>query len=241
MADDYERDMILYSATLLPLKEYPFYQVSWSLEHELVFYAIAALVVPLAGIWALAAVLAGLGAWAFFAPPSFWDWHFVTTLQVDFLAGVIAYQVRSVMARLGAVMPALLGAACLYALIGLSVPFSGAVAWFLLLTALLNARLPWDRWPLRGLVVLGDASYSIYLSHWALIYLAAWWAGSVGLPGWAAEPWRFAVLCLCCIMSVALWHGLEKPFNRVGEWLVSLLSRPSEALRDPTRAADNPS
>jgi peptidoglycan/LPS O-acetylase OafA/YrhL len=237
MADNYDRDMILYSATLLPLKEYPFYQVSWSLEHELVFYALAAVIVPFAGVWALAAVLAGLGAWAFIAPPSFWDWHIITTLQTDFLAGVLAYQLRPITSRLGSALPALLGATCLYALVGQSVPFTGSAAWFFALTALINARARWERWPLRCLVILGDASYSIFLSHWALIYVAAWWTTHSPLPSWMAEPWRFLVLFACCALSVVLWHVVEGPFISIGEWLANRWSPPSQTAETDTRLA----
>ncbi|WP_158669500.1 acyltransferase family protein, partial [Bradyrhizobium guangdongense] len=49
-----------YSMTLLPQPSASVYDVSWTLEREIVFYAIAALTIPLVGIWGLAAVLAAL-------------------------------------------------------------------------------------------------------------------------------------------------------------------------------------
>jgi peptidoglycan/LPS O-acetylase OafA/YrhL len=50
----------LYSMTLLPQHGGPAYDVSWTLERELVFYALAAITVPVAGIPGLAVLLASL-------------------------------------------------------------------------------------------------------------------------------------------------------------------------------------
>src|SRR6266508_153090 len=49
-----------YSTTLLPQHGPSVYQVSWTLERELVFYALAAITIPLAGIAGLAVVLDAL-------------------------------------------------------------------------------------------------------------------------------------------------------------------------------------
>ena len=50
----------LYSMTLLPQQGAPAYDVSWTLEREVVFYALAAVTVPIAGIPGLAFVLGAL-------------------------------------------------------------------------------------------------------------------------------------------------------------------------------------
>ncbi|WP_199805423.1 acyltransferase family protein, partial [Bradyrhizobium lablabi] len=49
-------DHFLYSMTLLPQHGPSAYDVSWTLERELVFYSVAAVTVPLTGIYGLAAV-----------------------------------------------------------------------------------------------------------------------------------------------------------------------------------------
>jgi exopolysaccharide production protein ExoZ len=226
-----ELGFVGYSATLLPLREMPFLPVSWSLEHEVVFYALVALIVPLARAWGLAAVLAGLGVWAYLAPTSVWDWHLIAAPHVDFMAGVLAYLARPLTSRVGSVAPAIASAACLYALIAGSVPFSMAAASFFALTALINARLPWDEWPLRGLVALGDASYSIYLTHWALFLMAARFARMVGMPAWMAEPWRYTVLATSCALSVLLWHRIEKPCIALGNRLARRFAERPPATR----------
>ena len=50
----------LYSTTLLPQRGAPAYDVSWTLEREVIFYLLATLIVPFAGIRGLAAALAML-------------------------------------------------------------------------------------------------------------------------------------------------------------------------------------
>jgi exopolysaccharide production protein ExoZ len=50
-------EFFFYSATLLPTTGYPFYNVGWSLQHEVAFYLIVAVIVPLLGIRALAVFL----------------------------------------------------------------------------------------------------------------------------------------------------------------------------------------
>jgi exopolysaccharide production protein ExoZ len=47
----------LYSATLLPTEALPFFNVGWSLQHEIAFYALAAMIVPIGGISGLVALL----------------------------------------------------------------------------------------------------------------------------------------------------------------------------------------
>jgi len=46
-----------YSATLLPTEHYPFYDIGGSLQHEMIFYVLAVVLVPLFGLYGLAAFL----------------------------------------------------------------------------------------------------------------------------------------------------------------------------------------
>ena len=58
------------SFLIFPQSSYPFWNPGWTLEREVLFYAIAALVAPFFGIRVLAAVLftlAGIGMTATFA------------------------------------------------------------------------------------------------------------------------------------------------------------------------------
>src|SRR5690242_4289851 len=48
----------LYSASLLPTEQiFPFYDIGWSLQHEMAFYVIVAIIAPWAGVSGIAAFL----------------------------------------------------------------------------------------------------------------------------------------------------------------------------------------
>lgn len=44
---------LLYSATLLPTRDLPFYNIGWTLQHEMAFYFLAAIIVPMLGLFGL--------------------------------------------------------------------------------------------------------------------------------------------------------------------------------------------
>jgi peptidoglycan/LPS O-acetylase OafA/YrhL len=48
-----------------------------------------------------------------------------------------------------------------------------------------------------------------------MVYLAA----RLGLPAWLCEPWRFATLLLCCIISYMTWRAIEVPMIEFGNRL----------------------
>jgi peptidoglycan/LPS O-acetylase OafA/YrhL len=79
--------------TLLPQPGALAYDVSWTLEREIVFYVLAAIIVPLGGCRALAVVPASLGfAGLYFGNP--WTFHLVSTTQFEFRAGVVALLIQ---------------------------------------------------------------------------------------------------------------------------------------------------
>ena len=83
----------LYSMTLLPQQGASAYDISWTLEREMVFYVLAAIVVPVSGIYGLAITLAALAfaGWWLGNP---WSFHLLSTTQADFLAGVVVFAAR---------------------------------------------------------------------------------------------------------------------------------------------------
>lgn len=56
-APDQTMGYFFYSATLLLTKEFPFHELDWSLQHEMVFYVLAALIIPVLGVAGLAGAL----------------------------------------------------------------------------------------------------------------------------------------------------------------------------------------
>jgi exopolysaccharide production protein ExoZ len=209
----------LYSMALLPQAGPSVYDVSWTLERELVFYALAAAVVPIGGIAALAvtlAMLAALGWW--FGDP--WSFHLISVTQANFLAGVLVFMARRPLQRLGGLVP--LGAGCLllaYTRIH-DFAFSVSLSMAIILAGLIHVRLPWSRAPLRWLVLAGDASYSIYLLHYLVFFTAANISVRLlSMPTWMAEPWRFISILACCFLSYGTWRLVERPMIDLGNRL----------------------
>lgn len=207
-----------YSMTLLPQNGAPAYDVSWTLERELVFYALAALTVPLVGIPGLAVVLASLAAagWWLGNP---WSYHFVSTIQADFLVGVLVFLVHGRTRFMGASMPIAAGIAWLAYTRQHDFAFSVSLCMSIILLGMVNLQLPWERWPLRWLVHIGNASYSIYLLHPLTFLVMVNIAARAHLPDWMCEPWRFITIAVCCIVSSVTWRIVELPCIRIGNSL----------------------
>jgi exopolysaccharide production protein ExoZ len=216
---DHSWQRILYGMSLLPGSGERYYAVTWTLEHEVIFYLLAAIVVPSFGRMGLAAILALLVAITYFFQPALGSIHIFTMVHADFLAGLLAYQYRERLERLGTLMPAV-GSLALYWLAYRGY-FQLALASgsFLALVAFMNIRWDLKRFPLRLAVILGDASYSIYMSHWILLYLSYWLAYKLAVDPSIAELWRFSTLGAICIVSTMLWYGFEKPINQFGHRL----------------------
>ena len=213
----------LYSMTLLPQPSASAYDVSWTLERELVFYALAASIVPFFGVRGLAFALAGL-AWAgwYFGNP--WTYHLVSTTQADFLAGVIVFLVFDRL-RFGAVAPILVGAALLVYTRSHDFVFSVSLCMGIILLGMTNIRLPWERRPFRWLVAAGDASYSIYLLHYLTFFVSVNICVRIPHPDWLCEPWRFGTLLACCFVSRLTWRKIELPAIRMGNRVAESIVR----------------
>ncbi|MBR0751631.1 acyltransferase [Bradyrhizobium jicamae] len=225
---------VLYSMTLLPQQGTPAYDVSWTLEREVVFYALAALIVPIGRVWGLAVVLAGLAAAGFYYRNP-WSFHLVSTVQADFLAGVLVFMARYELSRIGGLIPLLIGIAILAVMRQAITPYAVPIAMAALLAGMVHVRIPWERAPFSWLVRTGDASYSIYLLHY-LVFVVMSYASVVyvpfHLPEWAAEPWRFLSIAVCVAVSWLTFTVIESPMIRLGHYLAR-----SPARRDAPRAA----
>jgi exopolysaccharide production protein ExoZ len=206
--------------TLLPQSGVPAYDFSWTLERELVFYAIATLTVPLIGVRGLAVVLAALAAagWYFGNP---WTYHLVSTTQADFLAGVVVFLIHRRAAYLWSALPITAGVALLAYTRSHDFVFSVTLCMGCILLGMVNLRLPWQRWPFRWLVAIGNASYSVYLLHYLTFFALVNIAARVSLPDWMCEPWRLLSITVCCLISHLTWRTIEEPMIRQGNRLTA--------------------
>ena len=227
----------LYSMALLPQPSASVYDPSWTLEREIVFYAIAAVIVPFAGIWGLAVALAllALGGWYLSDP---WTYHLVSTRQADFLAGVLVFLIGGDK-RLG---PAIAGIGIVILAITRNHDFSFSIPLCMgcILFGMVELRLPWQRWPFRWLVQIGDASYSLYLLH-VLIFTAVSYVTVhfVTLPAWLCESCRYATIVLCCIVSHQTWRLIELPSIGYGSRLANRIGRTDASNNANDVVADN--
>jgi peptidoglycan/LPS O-acetylase OafA/YrhL len=225
LPSSYKALNILYSMTLLPHGEnvHSFLQVTWSLEFELMFYVLAMMTVPLFGLWGLALVLFGLVCWAYqFSEPAF-SFHLLRTMNSDFLAGVLAYLLRKPLSCISAWVLILSGLLGYYGVVNWLIPFSGSLAAFLLVSGLANAKWSWSTPPLRGLIKVGNASYSLYLIHLVVFYAFAKIADRFGPPpAWASELTRFVCLGICVWLSIQAYRFIELPMIEKGNRLTTL-------------------
>lgn len=209
----YQLGPVLYSMTLLPQKGWGFYPVAWSLQYELVFYVMAALLVPWIRLWGLAAILFALTLWAFWFPPQTFTFHLLSTLHSDFLAGLMAYLLRRQLDLIPSSLRIAAGIGGYWVLATQSIPFTGSIGGFFLVSGFAAARWNFSRWPLTWAVKLGDASYSIYMTHMLLAWLIvfALTKSGVGPSAWTAEPIRLAYLAACIALSFWTYRHIEQP------------------------------
>ena len=201
----------VYSATLLPTKALPFYDVGWSLQHEIAFYVLAATIVPMAGVPALCAFLLAstIAAHTIEMP---WYLSALALRHSEFLAGILVFILAPRLRSLGVIAPLLLGMGSLYALMTLAGYNYIAPAMFFLVLAFANLQSA-PKW----LVGLGDASYSIYLIH-PIVFLivSAGVSKLVERPLWLAEPLRTAAMATIILLALISYRYIEKPFIRLG-------------------------
>jgi peptidoglycan/LPS O-acetylase OafA/YrhL len=107
-APDQTGGFFAYSLTLLPTHGMPFYDIGWSLQHEMLFYVLAAVLTPWFGIYGVAAVLAlGVVANHLFELPWYFQQYFF--YYGNFLAGIAAFLVHRRGWRLGFILPIIAG------------------------------------------------------------------------------------------------------------------------------------
>ena len=230
IADDISAAHVVRSLLIVP-QQAPINSVGWTLEYEIVFYLLAAALLPLGGPRALLAWC--LGAWALslvVAPTAPIAARFIDGHYVDFAAGIIAYMLATRLPVLALRWQWIVAVALASAGLGLFhlgnvlevahfTPLGCGVA------VLGLALVPWAP---RPLVAFGDISYGFYLWHWPVVNLANWAAFAVFLPqgAHAAEPWRWLTFALICLAASASWIWLERP---ILAWSRSVLPQPQPA------------
>jgi peptidoglycan/LPS O-acetylase OafA/YrhL len=212
----------LYSLTLLPTGSFPFYDLGWTLQHEMAFYLLTAIVAPRFGIAGLmAALTAGTIADHVLQLP--WYLHKYFVFYDSFLAGMVAFALHRQTSRFGVIVPLAASIATFWlSETVLDNPRTLLPLGLLLgLTGFLNMKP-------RSLAAsigghLGDASYSIYLIH-PLVFYAIYILLQPPLPPiWTEEILRFGAIVAICGISIASWKMFEQPMISVGARIASRL------------------
>jgi len=238
---------ILCSTMLVPLPEFPFLSVSWTLCFEMFFYGTFLLCV-LYGTrirWWMAGHAAGILVFnlPWLPPLEYPASFFFSPYILDFYLGCItaflcAHRlVPPTLAWVCVAVGGLLSALCVGAhdhllpLFNSLVPLCWGLSFFFVITGIAaleqNGRL---RVP-RPLAYLGDASYSIYLVHNNIIL-----AGGVLIAkrlyavGNFLSPVLFCLATVTLLVSLAFYHYVERPMLR---WLQHRGPRPPEMTRPP--------
>ena len=223
---------IVKSYLLLPQKTYPFINVGWSLEYELIFYAIVAVLLPFIRLWGIALTCFGLCAAELVFKPTY-GLRIIDNSYLFFGAGIVAYLLRDSNWR-NALPLAIGGLAIAYGryfeAISISIDIANmalAVGFAaLLITALSLERCGWKA-P-RIVVAIGDASYSLYLWHWLLIpVLGRLREKGFDMAG-SPELWRWVLVILSIVVALLSYRFLELPTIAVGERLARRFARSSK-------------
>jgi exopolysaccharide production protein ExoZ len=213
-----------YSLTLLPTEGFPFYDLGWSLQHELAFYLLASILVPAGGLAALIGALAvGVVADHLFALP--WYFHQFFSYYPNFMAGIFAFIIWRRGVKVGVLMPVIASIVVFVWIAPLATVQRNLypVALFFALLAFLNLKSREDSVFERAGKLLGDASYSIYLIH-PLVFSYIYIMLQPPLPPiWTEEFLRFGALIATCAFAIASWMWFERPMIYIGNVLAGRL------------------
>jgi peptidoglycan/LPS O-acetylase OafA/YrhL len=212
---------------------HPILGLGWTLNYEMYFYALFALMLLLplrAGVWTIGGLFVALAFAHLLVPPSQVQAYFWTDpIILEFLFGIgLALLMRRGMALPGWLPPLLvvLGVAGLGLgqLVDIGGPFDRAltsgIPAALVVAGTVFARPRSLGWIGKALVLGGDASYALYLSHPFSI--------NVVILGWQklhlSLPWLFmgTTIVVSVAVAVVVHLVLERPLLR---WLNGALKR----------------
>ncbi len=204
----------------------PVYGLGWTLNYEMLFYALFALTLPLkrtVAVPALVGLLMGTAVLGQFVPASQTVLHFWTRpIILEFGLGAMIGQMTLGGLRpsrlSGAVMAA---AAILLLVLGKTapdlIPRERVLLYGLPAALLVLAGLAFDdicaHPALRPLVFLGDASYALYLLHPFVLRALAVGGGAALVQ---LSPFLFLMAggLLSCLVAVLAWRWFERPLTR---------------------------
>lgn len=219
----------------------PVLSLGWTLNYEIFFYFIFGLCLMFdrkKGLALLVVFFSGLIAMSAFSPLSFTPLRFWgDSIILEFLAGVAL----GIMRERGMLKPHLpiamamlaLGIILLISAANLDLPraLKGGIPATLLVYAALALPEKLDAAIPAPLILLGDSSYALYLSHRFVLRSMTILFGIIALPAqWELYGYVAATLSGAIILSVCVYRLIETPMLR------ALLGRTATHLRPTTIA-----
>ena len=217
------------SYLILPGWGYPVLQMGWTLEYEMTFYLLVTLVMALGmtrgrQLTTFALVLACLGCIGCAIGPrsegSALQYHVLTPYMFAFGAGWLFRSIEQAQWPIQASCIALFAAVAAVAVwagpdwddrVVFRITFAAlVVSVFLIGRKIFQAENALN----RGLWLVGDASYSIYLSHWFVLSASGKSLGALVVPpgmDWIA---RIVSFVLCVVLGIAVFRLIEQPLDR---------------------------
>ena len=228
---------------------WPIHYLGWTLAFEFVFYGVvAALIWTGRGrhVVLLAAILAGLAlAGALFDAPWMPLWMLTSPTMVEFGFGVVAYRAWRagwfdrqalhwhlfLLAGMALFLWSIFGEHLVHLLANELFDHTGALRRLLWWGVPAFAIVCWaltlapdaDRWPRRVARLIGDATYSIYLTHLFVVRLAEELIQRSDLP---VVLVAVSVMIISPIVGWASYRLVEQPLMRVGQgWIRQYMTR----------------
>lgn len=197
----------------------------WTLNYEMAFYALfaASLFLParsrvgvLVGVLSLATIA------GFFVPKHSIAGFYTDPVILEFAAGLVLGSVWRPGRGVGRKTALALVAAGFLALQLGSVADLPRIVWagipaLMIVAGVVHADGAADQRPLRLPMLLGDASYSIYLSHVIVLPVLAktWTAAGNGANGFEGLAFLVLALSASALVGVAFYTAVERPLMRV--------------------------
>lgn len=223
---------------------WPVHFLGWTLAFEFVFYCVVALLIWQhrgRSAWLLAGLLVALVFIGSVIALPWMPWQMLTSpMMIEFALGVALYALftagwfersAKVWLTLGLASLALLaipifdGSQTIYAAVMDQLEFRGALTrllwWGLPACAIVAAFLTivpkTDTWLRRAAVAIGDATYSIYLTHLFVVRIGEEVIERVGGPILVS----ILVVLVSPLVGIACYRLLEAPMMRQGQRLIS--------------------
>jgi exopolysaccharide production protein ExoZ len=240
---------IFFSFTILPQFHAPLLGPGWSLEHEIVFYVIVAVLLKLgmraviAPVLLAATALGGVihGLLPILGMGDIWDFHLFSPFQFGFAMGVLIQRSQVRLDWLGTRLPLLAGASMVMLCAMLIDPFRQGGIWMangayllievfgftcafsLIVVSLLNmeraGRIDARSRFVSLLVLVGDSSFVLYLFNY--LFLVALWKvlPAFGLPAGFLALYMALAFIACIVLSVLIHLRLERPLLKLSSSL----------------------